>query len=184
MPQKSDQTRALNPNLSEPMPDRESTPTGNQPPIPVRLVLHFENGKVTVPDSFHKAWKALCAGEWLAMTEDPDWGGQGMPRSVAATAADFLMSASFAFIMYAGLTHGAGKLVETFGTEKQKKLFLKKLFAGEWTGTMLLTEPSAGSDVGALTTTATPNGDGTYSIVGNKIFYQGSGNIGAWRPSM
>jgi alkylation response protein AidB-like acyl-CoA dehydrogenase len=147
-----------------------------------RLGVHFENGKVTVPESFHKAWKALRDGEWLATTEDPEWGGQGMPRSVAMAAADFLLSANFAFVMYAGLTHGAGKLVETFGSDTQKKLFLKKLFSGEWTGTMLLTEPAAGSDVGALTTTATPNGDGTYSIVGNKIFISGgehdmAGNI-------
>ena len=147
-----------------------------------RIGVHFDNGKVTVPESFHKAWKALRDGEWLAMTEDPEWGGQGMPRSVATAAADFLMSANFAFMMYAGLTHGAGKLIETFGTDKQKKLFLKKLFSGEWTGTMLLTEPEAGSDVGALTTTATPNPDGTYSITGNKIFISGgehdlAGNI-------
>jgi hypothetical protein len=135
-----------------------------------RIGVHFDAGKVTVPDSFHKAWKALCDGEWLAMTEDPEWGGQAMPRSVASSAAQFMMSASFAFMMYGGLTHGAGELVREFGSDKQKKLFLKKLFTGEWTGTMLLTEPEAGSDVGALKTTATPNPDGTYSIVGQKIF--------------
>jgi alkylation response protein AidB-like acyl-CoA dehydrogenase len=135
-----------------------------------RLGVKFDGGNVTVPPSFHKAWKALRDGEWLAMTEEPEWGGQGMPRSVAAAAADFMMAANFAFVMYAGLTHGAGKLIETFGTDQQKKLYLKKLFSGEWTGTMLLTEPEAGSDVGALATTATPNGDGTYSITGNKIF--------------
>jgi alkylation response protein AidB-like acyl-CoA dehydrogenase len=135
-----------------------------------RIGLRFDNGTVTVPESFHKAWSALREGEWLALTEDPDWGGQGMPRSVASAAAGFLLGANFAFLMYAGLTHGAGKLVETFGTEEQKKRFLKKLYSGEWTGTMLLTEPEAGSDVGVLQTTATPNDDGTYSIVGNKIF--------------
>jgi hypothetical protein len=138
-----------------------------------RQGVAFDNGVVKVPESFHKAWKALRDGEWLAMTEEPEWGGQGMPRSVATAAADYLMSANFAFMMYAGLSHGAGKLVEAFGTDMQKKLYLRKLFSGEWTGTMLLTEPEAGSDVGALTTTATPNGDGTYSIVGNKIFISG-----------
>jgi alkylation response protein AidB-like acyl-CoA dehydrogenase len=135
-----------------------------------RIGLRFEDGKVTVPESFHKAWKALRDGEWLAMTEDPEWGGQGMPRSVASAAAGFLQSANFAFLMYAALSHGAGKLIETFGSDEQKKLYLEKLFSGEWTGTMLLTEPEAGSDVGALATTATPNSDGTYSITGNKIF--------------
>ncbi len=138
-----------------------------------RIGVVFENGKVTVPDSFHKAWKSLRDGEWLAMTEEAEWGGQGMPRTVATAASDFLMGASFAFLMYVGLSHGAGKLIETFGTDAQKKLYLKGLFSGEWTGTMLLTEPEAGSDVGALTTTATLNPDGTYNIVGNKIFISG-----------
>ncbi len=130
----------------------------------------FEDGQVRVPESFHKAWELFKEGEWLAMIEDPEWGGQGMPRTVALAASDFLNGANFAFMIYPGLTHGAGKLVETFGTEKQKALFLKHLYTGKWTGTMLLTEPEAGSDVGALTTTAVKNDDGTYSITGNKIF--------------
>ncbi len=130
----------------------------------------FENGQVTVPESFHKAWELFKEGEWLAMTEDPEWGGQGMPRAVALAASDFMNGANFAFMMYPGLTHGAGKLVETFGTDQQKALFLKKMYTGEWTGTMLLTEPEAGSDLGALTTAAVKNEDGTYSITGNKIF--------------
>ncbi|NNL76197.1 MAG: acyl-CoA dehydrogenase [Desulfobacterales bacterium] len=130
----------------------------------------FANGQVTVPESFHKAWKLFKEGEWLAMIEDPKWGGQGMPRAVALAAADYMNGANFAFMMYPGLTHGAGKLVETFGTEIQKKLFLKKMYTGEWTGTMLLTEPEAGSDLGALATAAVKNEDGTYSITGNKIF--------------
>jgi hypothetical protein len=86
---------------------------------------------------------------------------------------DYLVGANYALQMYVGLTHGAGKLIEAFGTEEQKKLFLKKMFTGEWTGTMLLTEPEAGSDVGALTTTAVMNDDGTYSISGTKIFISG-----------
>jgi len=136
--------------------DREGTP--------------FNAGKVTVPESFHKAWELFKEGEWLAMIEDPDWGGQGMPRAVALAASDYMNGANFAFMMYAGLTHGAGKLVDTFGTDEQKTLFLKNMYSGKWTGTMLLTEPEAGSDVGALTTTAVKNADGTYSIAGNKIF--------------
>jgi len=130
----------------------------------------FENGQVTVPGSFHRAWELFNEGEWLAMTEDPEWGGQGMPRTVALAAGDYMNGANFAFMMYPGLTHGAGKLVETFGTDMQKALFLKKMYTGQWSGTMLLTEPEAGSDVGALTTSAVKNDDGTYSITGNKIF--------------
>jgi len=131
---------------------------------------HFDSGKVTVPASFHKAWELFKEGEWLSMIEDPKWGGQGMPRAVALAASDYMNGANFAFMMYAGLTHGAGKLVESFGTDQQKELFLKKMYTGEWAGTMLLTEPEAGSDVGALTTSAVKNEDGTYSLTGNKIF--------------
>ena len=130
----------------------------------------FDKGTVTVPESYKKIWEIFNEGEWLAMSEDPEWGGQGMPRTLALAAGDYFDAANFSLMMYAGLTHGAGKLVESFGTEKQKQLFLKKMYTGEWTGTMLLTEPEAGSDVGALTTTAAKNGDGTYTITGNKIF--------------
>jgi len=130
----------------------------------------FDSGTVTVPKEFHRAYDLFKEGEWVAMPEDPDWGGQGMPRTVAMAAGDYFNGANYGFMMYPGLTHGAAKLVEAFGTDKQKELFLKKMFTGEWTGTMLLTEPEAGSDVGALTTTAVKNDDGTYSITGSKIF--------------
>lgn len=130
----------------------------------------FVDGNVTVPESFHRAFELLQAGEWIAMTEDPEWGGQGMPTTVALAASDYLVGANYAFMIYPGLTHGAGKMIEAFGTDKQKELFLKKLYTGEWTATMLLTEPQAGSDVGALATSAVKNPDGTYSITGTKIF--------------
>jgi alkylation response protein AidB-like acyl-CoA dehydrogenase len=130
----------------------------------------FESGNVTVPESFHKAWDLFKEGEWVALSDHPDWGGQGMPATLSLAANDYFIGANFAFMMYPGLTHGAGRLVRTFGTQKQKDLFLKKMFTGEWTGTMLLTEPEAGTDVGALTTSAVKNDDGTYSITGNKIF--------------
>ena len=130
----------------------------------------FEDGEVKVPESFHKVWAELKAGEWIALVDDPEWGGQGMPYSLSLAANEHFIAANFSLMMYAGLTHGAGRLLEKFGTQKQKELYLKKMYSGEWTGTMLLTEPEAGSDVGALTTAAVKNGDGTYSITGNKIF--------------
>jgi len=130
----------------------------------------FENGEVIVPESFHRALELFREGEWLAMPEDPEWGGQGMPTVVSLAAGDYLNGGNYAFMMYPGLTHGAGTLVETFGTQEQKELFLRNMYSGKWMGTMLLTEPEAGSDVGALTTTAVKNDDGTYSITGNKIF--------------
>ena len=138
-----------------------------------RQGVHFENGVVTVPEEFKKVYETYREGEWVAMTESIDWGGQGMPRTVALAASEYFIGANLAFMMYPGLTHGAGRLVETFGTAKQKELFVKKLYTGQWCGTMLLTEPEAGSDVGALTTTARKNDDGTYSITGNKIFISG-----------
>jgi alkylation response protein AidB-like acyl-CoA dehydrogenase len=130
----------------------------------------LENGEVLVPDSFKRAYDLFIEGEWLAMPEDPEYGGQGMPRTVALAAGDYFNGANYAFMMYPGLTHGAALLVEAFGTERQKNLFLKNMFTGKWTGTMLLTEPEAGSDVGNLSTTAVKNEDGTYSISGSKIF--------------
>ena len=154
-------TEARNLAIKEILPTRE---------IGDREGTRFENGQVSVPKEFHKAYELFIEGEWLAMTEDPEWGGQGMPRTVALSAGDYFNAAKYAFMMYPGLTHGAGKLVESFGTDKLKKTFLKNMYTGKWTGTMLLTEPEAGSDVGALTTTATKNEDGTYSITGSKIF--------------
>lgn len=133
----------------------------------------LENGKVTTPDSFQRVYDLFNEGEWLAMTEDPEWGGQGMPRTIASAAAEYFNGANYPFMMYPGLTHGAGKLVEAFGTDQQKKIFLKNMFSGKWAGTMLLTESGAGSDVGALTTTAKKNDDGTYTITGEKIFISG-----------
>ncbi len=130
----------------------------------------LEDGRVTVPESFHRAYGLLCEGEWVAMCDDAEWGGQEMPQVVAQAANNYFYGANYPFMTYATLTHGAGKLVEVFGTEQQKKLFLEKMYAGEWGGTMLLTEPEAGSDVGALTTAARRNDDGTYSLTGSKIF--------------
>jgi alkylation response protein AidB-like acyl-CoA dehydrogenase len=143
----------------------------------------FESGNVTVPDSFHKAWDLFKEGEWVALSDDPELGGQGMPVTLSLAVNDYFIGANFAFMMYPGLTHGAGRLIQTFGTAKQKKLFLKKMFTGEWTGTMLLTEPEAGSDVGALTTSAVKNDDGTYSITGNKIFISSGEHVGPHRGS-
>ncbi len=136
----------------------------------------LDNGTVRVPEPFHKAYELLREGEWIAMCDDPKWGGQGMPSSVALAAGNFFNGANYPFMLHSILTHGAGKLVERFGTDEQKQLFLKNMYTGRWGGTMLLTEPEAGSDVGALTTKAVKNDDGTYSITGNKIFISSGDN--------
>ena len=133
----------------------------------------FDNGTVRVPEEYHRVFKLYKEGEWLAMIDDPEWGGQGMPKTVSLAANEYFYGANPAFMLYHGLTHGAAQLIETFGTDQQKQAYLKKLYSGEWSGTMLLTEPNAGSDVGALETTAVKNDDGTYSITGTKIFISG-----------
>jgi hypothetical protein len=133
----------------------------------------FENGKVSTPPSFKRVFDLFNEGEWLAPTEAPQWGGQGMPFTVAAAIAEYFNGANYPFMMYCSATRGAGHLLEHFGTQEQKNTYLKNMYTGKWTGTMLITEPGAGSDVGALTTKAIPNSDGTYNIVGEKIFISG-----------
>jgi hypothetical protein len=132
--------------------------------------VRLENGQVKVPACFHRPYKLFREGEWSAMVADPELGGQGLPHCISQAAAEYLVGANYAFTLYGVVGHAAGKLIEVFGTEEQKKLFLKKMYTGQWSGTMQLTEPQAGSDVGALTTSAVKNPDGTYSITGNKIF--------------
>ncbi|WP_022666304.1 acyl-CoA dehydrogenase [Desulfospira joergensenii] len=136
----------------------------------------FSNGEVRVPKVFHRLYKLFREGEWIAMCDNPEWGGQGMPSTVALAANNFFNGANYPFMLHNILCHGAGKLVERFGTDLQKKLFLKNMYTGKWGGSMLLTEPEAGSDVGALTTKAVKNEDGTYSITGNKIFISSGEN--------
>ncbi|MDM8515790.1 acyl-CoA dehydrogenase [Desulfobacterales bacterium HSG16] len=132
--------------------------------------VRFENGEVKVPECFHRPFKLLVEGEWTAMTADPELGGQGLPSSIALAASEYISGANCAFTAYGMEGHAAGRMIEIFGTDAQKDLFLKKMYTGKWGGTMVLTESQAGSDVGALTTTAKKNPDGTYTITGNKIF--------------
>ena len=132
--------------------------------------LGFENGQVKVPECFHRAYDLFVEGEWTSLTEDPQWGGQGLPHNISQAVAEYLFGSNWAVANYVGMGHGTGKMIEIFGTQAQKDIFLKNLYTAKWGGTMLLTESQAGSDVGALTTTAIKNPDGTYAISGNKIF--------------
>ena len=134
---------------------------------------NFDGGTVTLPECYNRAWDLFIQGEWLAMSDTPEWGGQGMPKTVSLAANEYFLGANVAFMLYHGLTHGAAKMIEDIGNDSQKETYLKKLYSGEWAGTMLLTEAAAGSDVGALEAVATKNEDGTYSITGNKIFISG-----------
>ena len=132
--------------------------------------VSFENGEVRVPECLRRVHRLLMEGEWGAITEDPEYGGQGLMHTIAQGAMEYMIGANYIAMTYPILGHGAGKMIERFGTQKQKELFLEKLYTLEWGGTMLLTEPGAGSDVGALETSARKLEDGTYEITGSKIF--------------
>ncbi len=130
----------------------------------------FSMGKVLVPDCFRRPYDLYAKGGWVAMTEDPDMGGQGLPRVISQAADEWFRGANGALLMYGAMCHGTGRMIELYGSDKQKKRYVKPLYTGEWGGTMLLTEPEAGSDVGNLSTSAQRNEDGTWSLNGSKIF--------------
>ena len=130
----------------------------------------FKDGKVTVPKCYHDAFKKYCEAGWLAQTEPIDVGGQGIPVVMATANLEYCYAANFAFLMYPGLTHGAATLIQHHGTEEQKNKYMLKMYEGQWGGTMCLTEPGAGSDVGALKTKAKRLPDGKFLITGSKCF--------------
>ncbi len=130
----------------------------------------LQGGKVVMPDGFVPAYKAYVANGWGSINAPADFGGQGLPFSLATVALDSLGAANMAFALCPILSVGAIEAINHHGSDVQKAAYLPKLSTGEWTGTMNLTEPQAGSDVGALKTTATPRGDGTYQIRGTKIY--------------
>ena len=132
--------------------------------------VQYDNGDVKVPQCYHRPYALLKEGGWIAMTQDPSLGGQGLPNCIARAAAEYLYGANPAFGLYADVPQAAGELIANFGTPEQKDLFLEKMYSGQWSGTMQLTEPQAGSDVGALTTSAAKQADGTYLLSGSKIF--------------
>ena len=126
--------------------------------------------EVTPPKGFKDAYKQYVDGGWAALSCDPEYGGQGLPFVMNQCLYEMLNSANQAWTMYPGLSHGAYEALHAHGTDEQKKLYLPKLVSGEWTGTMCLTEPHCGTDLGMLRTKAEPQGDGTYKLTGNKIF--------------
>jgi alkylation response protein AidB-like acyl-CoA dehydrogenase len=130
----------------------------------------LENGVVRTPAGFREAFDRLREAGWPAIDCDPEHGGQGLPYIMNTTVGEILVSANMAFNMYQGLTHGAYSAIRAHGTEAQKALWLPKLASCEWTGTMNLTEPHAGTDLGIMRTKAEPQADGTYRITGQKIF--------------
>ena len=130
----------------------------------------FHDGKVTTPDSYKRLWQLYSEGGWTAVSDSYEVGGQQFPQTIYASCNSMFLGCNQAFIMYPGLTHGAARLVEDFYQGPFRDMLLEKMFSGVWAGTMCLTEPGAGSDVGMLKTTARRNADGSYSITGTKSF--------------
>lgn len=129
-----------------------------------------DDGSVTTPKGFKEAYKQVAEGGWLGLSAPAEFGGQGLPVTLSQTVAEFQISANMAFSMYGGLTMGATAALIVHGKTEQKSMFLPKMVAGEWTGTMNLTEPHCGTDLGLLRTKAAPQADGSYKISGTKIF--------------
>ncbi len=130
----------------------------------------LENGVITTPDGFKEAFDTVKHGGWAGLDCDPEYGGQGMPYLIGSVVNELFSSSNMAFAMYSGLTHGAYSAIHAHGSDEQKQTFLPKMVSCDWTGTMNLTEPHCGTDLGLLRTKAVPQGDGSYKISGQKIF--------------
>lgn len=130
----------------------------------------FENGVVRTPQGFKDAYKLFAEGGWCGLAADPQYGGMGMPATLNCVLQEMICSANMSFGMYPGLSEGAYNALFLHGTQEQKDTYLPNLVSGEWSGTMCLTEPQCGTDLGLIKTKAIPNDDGSCSITGTKIF--------------
>lgn len=135
-----------------------------------KVGAQWHDGVVTMPDSFKPVFDTIREGGWIGLLASPEFGGMGLPEVVGTVVNEFYSGANVALSLTLMLTRGAGAMIEHFGTDLQKSMFVEQLYAGQWAGTMCLTEPQAGSDVGASSTKAIPLDDGTYQISGEKIF--------------
>ena len=134
---------------------------------------HFDNGEVTTPEGFKEAFKTYAENGWSAFSGNPEFGGQGMPKSLAVLFEEMMHSANSSFALYPALTNGATLCLDAHASEELKQAYLPKLYSGEWSGTMCLTEPHCGTDLGIMRSKAVPNDDGSYNISGTKIFITG-----------
>ncbi|HEY8191009.1 MAG TPA: acyl-CoA dehydrogenase family protein, partial [Alphaproteobacteria bacterium] len=130
----------------------------------------LENGVVRTPKGFKEAYKTFADGGWCGLSSDTEFGGMGMPMVVNTVMQEMICSANMSLGMYPGLSQGAYEAIHHYGTDEQKQTYLPKLVTGEWSGTMCLTEPHCGTDLGLIKTKALPNGDGSFKITGTKIF--------------
>ncbi len=130
----------------------------------------WNDGEVATPKGFREAYQQYVEAGWPSISHDVEYGGQGLPPSLGMAVNEMSGTANWSWAMYPGLSHGAMNTIDAHGTEEQKQTYLTKLISGHWTGTMCLTEPHCGTDLGILRTRATPNADGSYAISGTKIF--------------
>lgn len=130
----------------------------------------LEAGKVTTPPGFKEAFDMIISGEWPSLNCDPEYGGHGLPLTIATAVGEFFGSANVSLYIYHVLSHGVYSTIKAHGSEEQKQLFLPKLVKSKWTGTMNLTEPQCGTDLGMIRTKAEPSTDGTYKLSGQKIY--------------
>ncbi|MGA1831485.1 acyl-CoA dehydrogenase C-terminal domain-containing protein [Rhizobium wenxiniae] len=129
-----------------------------------------DDGSVTVPKGFKEAYDQYCQGGWIGLAVPEEFGGQGLPYTLHAAVGEYMSSANMSLMMYPGLTQGAIAAILVHGSDEQKATYLPKMVEGTWSGTMNLTEPHCGTDLGLLRTKAVPQGDGSYKISGQKIF--------------
>ncbi|MDM1782282.1 acyl-CoA dehydrogenase C-terminal domain-containing protein [Acinetobacter sp. 10FS3-1] len=133
----------------------------------------YENGNVTTPAGFKEAFKQYAEGGWIGLGADAEWGGQEMPKMLTVLSDEMLFATNPSFMLYPLLSVGAGMALNSYGSQAQKETYLPKIYSGEWSGTMCLTEPHAGTDLGIIKTKAERNEDGSYNITGTKIFITG-----------
>ncbi|OTG96160.1 acyl-CoA dehydrogenase C-terminal domain-containing protein [Acinetobacter sp. ANC 3832] len=133
----------------------------------------YSNGAVTTPAGFKEAFQQYAEGGWIGLGADEEWGGQAMPKMLTVLADEMLFATNPSFMLYPLLSVGAGMALNSYASQEQKETYLPKIYSGEWSGTMCLTEPHAGTDLGIIKTKAEPNTDGTYNITGTKIFITG-----------
>ncbi|MGF9693454.1 acyl-CoA dehydrogenase C-terminal domain-containing protein [Rhizobium sp. 0TCS1.26] len=132
--------------------------------------VRHEDGSVTVPQGFKPAYDAYCEGGWIGLAVPEEFGGQGLPYTLHAMVGEYTSAANMSLMMYPGLTQGAIAAILVHGSQQQKETYLPKMVEGSWSGTMNLTEPHCGTDLGLLRTKAVPQGDGSYKLSGQKIF--------------
>lgn len=134
---------------------------------------HYADGKVSTPEGFKAAFQQYAEGGWIGLSADEEWGGQSMPKMLTVLSDEMIFATNPSFMLYPLLSVGAGMALNSYASQQQKETYLPKIYSGEWSGTMCLTEPHAGTDLGIIKTKAEPNADGSYNITGTKIFITG-----------